>query len=213
MDAEKTLALAHALRTPLTSLALGLGLLDEGALGPLTEAQREAIRVLVADVARLSLIVHRDLALDRLGAHAGPVERERLDLGALVEHALRPLAEQAEERRITLSRELSQGTFVVADPVKTSWVVATLLGNALRYSPPGGRVGVRVALAGEEAEITIADQGPGMPPEIVARVFDRGGGIGLFLIREVVEAHGGKISVSSEPGRGSTFSVRLPAAR
>ena len=213
MDADTTLALAHALRTPLTSLALGLGLLDEGALGPLTEAQREVIRVLVADVARLSLIIDRDLALDHLGTHAGPVERARGDLGALVERALGPLAAQAHDRGISIVREIAPDVAAVVDPVKVTWAVATLLGNALRYSPPGSRVEVRVARRGDEAEITIADEGPGMATEIAARIFDRGGGLGLYLIREILEAHGGGIAVDSAPGRGSTFSVRLPAER
>lgn len=213
LDPETTLALAHALRTPLTSLALGLGLLDEGALGPLNDAQREVIRALVADVARLSLIVGRDLALDHLGAHAGPVERARADLGALVEGAIAPLVAQIEERGVALARAIEPGVIAVVDAVKTSFIVATLLGNALRYSPRGGRIDVRVARRGEEAEIAIADTGPGMAPAVVRCVFDRGHGLGLFLIREIVEAHGGAIGVLSEPGQGSTFVVRLPAVR
>ncbi|MFT3769764.1 MAG: HAMP domain-containing sensor histidine kinase [Minicystis sp.] len=211
-DPDSTLDLAHALRTPLTSLALGLGLLSEGMLGPLSDAQREVVRTLVADVARLSLLVGRNLEIDRLGAYAGPVERVRADLGAIVESARAPLEEQAAARGIALSCDLDPGVTAVVDAVKMSWVVASLLGNAIRYSPAGSRVRVRLARALDEAEIAVTDEGPGMAPEVAARLFERGGGLGLLLVREIVEAHGGTISVASTPLRGSTFVIRLPAA-
>jgi signal transduction histidine kinase len=207
---ESTLALAHALRTPLTSLALGLGLLDDGTLGPLTPAQREVVQVLNADVGRLSLLVDRALRTDRLGAYAGPVERVPVDLGDLARDAAAPVAPQARDKAVELRLSLPSGTVVIADPVKLGWVVATLLGNALRYSPPEGAIDVTLSAPAGHAELCIADQGPGVPPEVAARIFDRSFGRGLFLAREIVEAHGGAIHVRSEVGRGSTFTVALP---
>src|SRR5215470_17085929 len=132
-DTESTLALAHALRTPLTSLSLGLGLLDEGALGALSEAQRDVVRALVNDVARLSLLVDRALRIDRLGAYAGPIERAPIDLGELVRISGEPIVEQARDKGISVELELPEGIIVVADPVKLGWVIASLMGNALRY--------------------------------------------------------------------------------
>jgi signal transduction histidine kinase len=212
LDAGTTLALAHALRTPLTSLALGLGLLDDGALGVLNEAQHEVVRVLVADVARLSLLVDRRLETERLGAYAGPIERARIDLAELTLRAVAPIVRQAQDRGVRVDLALPSLISVVADPVKLAWVVASLMGNALRYSPPGASIDVFLARAGDEAELRIHDHGPGIAPEARARIFDRDGGPGLFLAREIVEAHGGRIQVSSEPGRGSVFTVTLPAA-
>ncbi len=205
-----TLALAHALRTPITSLAMGLGLLDGGALGPLAPAQREVVRALVAEVARLTLLVDHALRTDRLGAYAGPVDLHPTDLGVLVEGAAAPIVAQARERGIAVDARIAPGISVVADPVKLAWVVASVLGNALRYSPPGGVIGVALAAAGEEAEIRIADQGPGLAPEVRERLFDRSFGTALFLAREIVEAHGGSIRADSEPGGGSVFTIRLP---
>jgi signal transduction histidine kinase len=210
-DPDTTLALAHALRTPLTSLALGLGLLDDGVLGPLSDAQREVVKSLVADVARLSLLVARELRIEQLGAHAGPIDLVRTNLAALIERASAPLREQALEREIDLDCDLEPALAVV-DPVKIGWVVANLLGNAIRYAPRGSLVRVRLDQRSEEIELAIADEGPGMAPEIAARLFERGGGLGLFLVREIIEAHGGRISVRSEPARGSTFFIWLPAA-
>jgi len=207
-----TLALAHEMRTPLTALALGLGLLEEGVLGPLPEGQREVVHTLVGEVARLTLLVQRYVDTGRLGTYAGPVERTRVDLGDLVRRAAAPIERQAQNHSVRLSLALPEGVAVVADPVKLSWVVVSLMGNALRYSPPGAEIEVGLALVGGEAELSVCDRGPGLHADVTARIFDRDGGPGLFLAREIVEAHGGRISVSSTPGTGSTFLVTLPAA-
>ena len=209
-ERETTLALAHALRTPLTSLTLGLGLLDDGAVGPLTDAQREVVRSLVADAARLSLLVERELQIDRLGTYAGPVERTVVDLGRLIRAAAEPIERQARPRSVTLSLDVPPGVLIVADPVKVSWVAASLMGNALRYSPDYAAITVRLLHRHDEAVLVVTDQGPGVSEEARARLFDRSGGQGLFLAREIIEAHGGRIEVRSDPGQGSAFTVGLP---
>lgn len=210
VHAAERLELAHALRTPLTSLALGLDLLEQGALGPLSDSQREVLRTLVADVGRLSLLVDRKLQTDHLGAHTGPVDRVPTPLHELVEHATAPLLPQAEARSVLVVRSLPPGIIAVVDPVKVSWVVASVLGNALRYSPQGGEVQVQLAAAGGQATIRVSDRGPGVPADVQDRLFKRTGGPGLFLAREIVEAHGGGIRVTSDPGSGSIFTITLP---
>jgi signal transduction histidine kinase len=226
-DVEAMLALAHALRTPLTSLALGLGLLDDGALGSLNDGQREVVHTLVGEVARLTLLTERHLDTGRLGAYAGPVERVRVDLAELVRQAAVPIERQASDRGVRMVLTLARGVVVVADPVKLAWVAVSLMGNALRYSPPGADIDVEVtipqtsppdplSLAGEGgiplAHLSVHDRGPGLAPEVVPHIFDRDGGPALFLAREIVEAHGGSIAVTAAPGRGSTFTITLPAA-
>jgi signal transduction histidine kinase len=212
-DAESRLALAHALRTPLTSLALGLGLLDDGVLGRLDDTQREVVHTLVGEVARLTMLVERHLDTGPLGAYAGPVERVRVDLSELVRHAAEPIERQARERGVALRVALPGAAFVVADPVKLGWVAVSLMGNALRYSPPGEAIEVEVSAHAGEAALRVRDRGPGLEPAVEARVFDRDGGPGLFLAREIVEAHGGRIAVTSArdgPGKGSAFTLVLP---
>lgn len=211
-DAEATLALSHALRTPLTALALGLGLLEEGVLGELNEGQREIVRTLVGEVARLTSLVDRRLDTGLLGAYTGPVERVRIDLGDLVRSAAAPIERQAFDRGVRLVLDLAPDLAVIADPVKLGWVAVSLMGNALRYSPPGAAIDVALAAVLGEAELRIRDRGPGMDPEVQERIFDRDGGPGLLLAREIVEAHGGRITVTSAPGRGSTFTISLPCA-
>lgn len=209
---EATLALAHALRTPLTSLLLGLGMLDEGSLGALSDAQREIVRALVGEAARLSLLVERALQTDRLGAYAGPIERAPINLGELVARAGAPIVEQARALGIHVALSVPSAITVVVDPAKIGWVVASLMGNALRYSPNGARIEVHLRASDTLAELRVSDQGPGLDPSLRDRIFDRRGGQGLFLAREIVEAHGGSIEVSSEAGRGCVFIVSLPVA-
>lgn len=210
--AAATLDLAHALRTPLTSISLGLGLLDEGVLGPLTATQRDVVRALVADAARLALLVEGALRIDRLGAYAGPVDRVSVDLGELLQAAALPIAAQAEEKGVRVVMRLSPDVNVVADPVKLGWVATSLLGSALRHSPAGGAIEVELTRGGGEAIFTIRDRGPGLSVEAAARIFDREGGRGLFLAREIVEAHGGSIAVRSTEGLGSSFEIALSTA-
>ena len=214
-DAETTLALAHALRTPLTSLALGLGLLDDGVLGALNAGQRDVVHTLVGEVARLTLLAERHLDTGRLGVYAGPVERVRVDLAELVRRAAAPIEQQARDRGVCVVLALAAGIQVIVDPVKLAWVVVSLMGNALRYSPAGAAIDVELTAGARpagEARLRIQDRGPGLTPEVEARIFDRDGGPGLFLAREILEAHGGGIAVSAAPGRGSTFTITLPEA-
>ncbi len=208
-----TLALAHALRTPLTSLVLGLGLLDDGGLGPLSEPQREVVRALVSDAARLCRLIDGTLQTDRLGVYAGPIDLVPTDLGELVERAAVPIVAQARDQAVEVTRSLPPGIVAVLDPVKLRWVIASVLGNALRFSPPGGEIEIDLSAASGEAELHIVDHGPGMSEEVQARLFDRAGGPGLFLAREIVEAHGGSIGASSELGQGCVFTIRLPLGK
>jgi signal transduction histidine kinase len=214
--ATATLDLAHALRTPLTSLSLGLGLLHEGALGPLTAMQRDVIRALVADAARLAALVDGELQTDRLGLYAGPIDRVSVDLGELLRAAALPIAAQAAEKGVHVVSTLAPFVNVVADPVKLGWVATSLLGSALRHSPAGATIVLELELVriadGDEARFAVRDHGPGLSAQAAERIFDREGGRGLFLAREIVDAHGGSIAVLSTEGLGSSFEVRLKTA-
>jgi signal transduction histidine kinase len=108
---------------------------------------------------------------------------------------------------------LPGGITVIADPAKIGWVAVSLMGNALRYSPSGGTIGVQLSVVADHAELRVSDQGPGLHPSIRDRIFERRDGHGLFLAREIVEAHGGSIRVRSQVGRGCAFTFTLPIAR
>jgi signal transduction histidine kinase len=211
MPKRDALSLAHALRTPLTALSLAADMLEDERHGPLTRTQRELARTVAREAGRLRLVLEGALRTDRLGAHAGPVDRVPLELGPVVAEALRPFHEQARAREITIVLRLGREVWVVGDRPKLAWVAASLVGNALRFAPPGTRVEVRVSTSGERVDLRVRDKGPGIPAPRRRAVFAREGGGTLFLIQEVVEAHGGTIRVAPV-GSGTAFVVSMPRA-
>lgn len=207
--------IAHEVRTPLTILRSQVEALRDGVSQPtpdtLASVHDETLRLgrLVADLETLASAEAARFSL----------QREPVSLSALVEEVVGDHAGRFEERGISLERELEPDLRVLGDDTRLRQVVENLLSNALKFVPEGG--GVTVRLRGEDrwAELEVADSGPGIPPDEVPRVFDRffrgrhakvgGSGVGLAVVAELVRAHDGHVDVSSEPGVGSVFTVRL----
>lgn len=209
-DGIDRLELAHALRTPLTSALLATGILENGRLGALSDAQREVVASIVSDLDKLSRLVDAGLRIEALGAYAGPIERRRVSLAELATEAIEPLLAQSTTRHVRIELAVDEVS-VLVDPIKLRWVVASLVGNALRFAAQRVRVGVRGD--DDDATLTVDDDGPGIAPNVAARVFDRDGpGPTLYLIKEILEAHGGDITVRAPGGAGTSFEVRLPLA-
>lgn len=154
------------------------------------------------------------------------LDRRDADFRAVVEEAVRQTGPQAEVKQITLAADLPPGPVRArVDAERLGQVLDNLLSNAVKYTPEGGRVTVRLRTAGEHALLWVSDTGVGIPPEQVPALFHkfhrvpgettraiRGTGLGLLIVKEIVEAHGGVVRVESEgvPGRGSTFVVSIP---
>jgi len=212
---------AHELRTPLAVVQGNLQAILDGVY-PLEIAQVASLYDETRLLTRLVDDLH-DLAL----ADAGQLRLERapVDLVALARAAVDHFAPAAEAAGVGL--ELATGADgapeVEGDAGRLAQVLRNLLSNALRHTPRGGRVSVRVDRADGWARIRVADTGSGIAPEDLSHVFDRfyrgdkssgrGAGLGLAIARQLVTAHGGRIEVASEPGAGTTFTVTLPAAR
>jgi two-component system sensor histidine kinase KdpD len=211
--------LSHELRTPLTSLRMAGDLLSH-ADPPLEPGARSLVEAAREDVARLEDVAQRLLELSRSRAMTIALERERLPLRELVERVARIFALQAREHSIVFETVLPPAELELSvDPTKLTWALSNLIGNALRYTPRGGSIRIEAALAGESVRLAVCDSGPGIPPEQRERIFERfaqgegpGGaaGLGLAIVRDVVQAHGGRIFLESEPGHGSRFILELP---
>lgn len=212
---------AHEFRTPLTSLQMAIHLCAEQVVGPLTEKQADLLHAAREDCDRLQSIVEDLLDLSRIQSGRVVLHREPLDVEALVTKGIEAHQSLAAERHVTLRSEALPGTgHVLADAERIQLVFSNLLANAIRHSPEQGTVAIRVQVAGEQARFEVEDAGPGIPREYQQVIFDKffrtpgaasgTAGLGLFIAREIVVAHGGDIGVSSEPGHGSRFWFTLP---
>jgi two-component system sensor histidine kinase KdpD len=211
--------LSHELRTPLTSLAMALDLLRQDELG---DEQRQVLATVREDVTQLQDLAQRLLDLSRSRAMTIALERRHVDLGAIFARVERTFVHQAHEKHVALDVAVPpSGLTVPGDETRITWAISNLLANALRYTPSGGRIELRVIPADGDLRITVSDTGPGIPPEQRDRIFERftqapdGGemgaaGLGLAIVRDIVQAHGGRILLESEVGRGSRFTLQLP---
>ncbi|MBE0567231.1 MAG: hybrid sensor histidine kinase/response regulator, partial [Krumholzibacteria bacterium] len=216
-------AASHELRTPLTVIKEHCSLVHEGVVGALNEDQRHCVGVALRNCNRLAALV--DDLLDLNGIETGHTSCRRgpVDLGDLLATCAGDLrgncAAQGQELTLQVERGLPP---VLADPALLTQVVVNLLGNAHKFTPPGGRIAITARRRGDRARLEVADTGPGVPPQDRARIFEkftrlepagserRGTGLGLAIARRIVEVHDGEIGVGGEPGQGAVFHVEMP---
>jgi signal transduction histidine kinase len=211
---------AHDLRTPMMRLRAAA----EAGLRPGSDARdaREALADCLEEAERVTAMLDTVMDISEAEVGAMRLARERLELAEVMRDAVSLYAHVAEDKGVSLESQVAPGVCVSADRNRMRQVVANLLDNAIKYTPPGGHVEVQAALDGGEAVLTVTDTGAGIPPGELPRIWERlyrgdasrserGLGLGLSLVKAIVEAHGGRVEATSAPGRGSTFVVRLPA--
>ena len=210
---------AHDLRTPLARLRA----VAERALRSPDDpaALREGLGAALEEAQRVSSLL--DEMMDVAEAESGAMRLgvEGVSARTLLRQAVELFADAAEEKGVDLDVEAEADFVLAVDAVRMRQVLANLLDNALKYTRPGGKVRLRAGAHADAALLEVEDDGIGIPPEDLPRVFDRlyrgdrsrserGLGLGLALVRAIVEAHGGSVSAESDPGRCTRFTVRLP---
>jgi len=214
---------SHELKTPVGGLALLAEAVLEAADDP--EAVARFARRMQVESTRLTRLVQEIVDLSRLQIDGTLNEPELVDVGVAAAGAVEQSRLVADSRGVEIVSSLAQGVQVFGDPGLLATAVRNLIGNAINYSESGTRVAVSVRSEGQLVEIAVADQGQGIPQSEQVRIFERfyrvdtarsrgtgGTGLGLAIVKHICANHGGEVTVWSEKGQGSTFTMRLPAA-
>jgi two-component system, NtrC family, sensor histidine kinase KinB len=212
---------SHELRTPFTSVQMGIHLLLENTAGALTDAQRDILMMCREDCERLDKLIRDLLDLSRIEAGQNAPHLVPISATTLVNTAVAAVRSQVESHECTLTINVPSGLPTVrADRLQIERVVANLVSNAVRHTERGGEITITAIRHDGHVAISVADTGSGIPAEYLPRIFDKfvqvpnapsgGAGLGLAIAKHIVEAHGGQISVQSEMGHGTTFTFTLP---
>jgi two-component system phosphate regulon sensor histidine kinase PhoR len=214
---------SHELRTPLTAIRGYVEALADA--GP--EDSRRFLEIVARHTLRMERLVRDLLRLARLDAGQEVLDRVPCSVEGLFSAVEGDLAGLLAERRLSVDRDVApDATAVSGDPAKLQDALRNLLENATNHSPEGGRIAMAARRAGARIVITVADEGPGVPPNDLTRIFERfyrvdksrtregkdpgGTGLGLSIVRHLVELHGGRVSAANRPGRGAIFTIELP---
>ena len=215
--------ISHELRTPLTLLLSPLETMMQRLNGTMDEETRSTLQIMQANGMRLLKLINDLLDLVRLESGRMEVKREPLEFSAFIQGMARAAQQVADNKKVALTTFVQPEVgAVMADRDKLEKTVLNLVFNALKFTPPGGRVELRADKAGDELVLTVVDTGVGIAQKNLPFVFDRfwqaddsskrkyqGVGIGLSLVKELTEIQGGKVAVTSVEGKGTTFTVQF----
>src|SRR5579885_1993491 len=214
---------SYELRSPLTTIIGFVQLLNNPAIGPLTEKQREYIGHITASSAALMAIIDDILDLATIDAGAMHLDLGEVDIRATMTAAAEGIRDRLAENniRLDIKAPANIGTFI-ADPKRVRQILFNLMSNAINFSPPGETVTLSAERGRDTVTFRVIDKGPGIPPEIKERIFGlfesyprgsrhRGAGLGLAIVRSLIALHGGSVAIESEPGQGTVVSCIFPA--
>ncbi|MGK3959287.1 ATP-binding protein [Sorangium sp. So ce118] len=215
--------IAHDLRTPLNAMTLRIASMLDGEELSRQPSLLEDVQKLDVRLQSLVYMINDFLELASLEDSNRRMEREEVDLVRLIAETIEDFRPLLEKKGHTFSGPTPcEGASVLGDRRRLAQVLSNLIGNAIKFTPPGGAIAARVEVKPRHVEVALEDTGTGVAPEIAATLFQRyqraehsvgGTGLGLLIVREIVEAHGGVVGVESHAGRGSRFWFRLPRGR
>ena len=223
LKSEFVMTASHELRTPLTGMSMSIDLLLENASKKLDDKEQKLLAAAHEDLQRLRGLVNNLLDLSRIEAGKMEMEISRNRVGPLLDKVAASFKLPAEQKGIALSSIAPEGLpDVRADANRISWVLTNLVANALHFTKQGGSIQLMAEAMGPFVQISVQDNGAGIPYEYQSKIFDKfvqikssqalgGSGLGLAICKEIVHAHGGTIWVDSVPGEGSTFHFTMLA--
>jgi len=218
---------SHEFRTPLTSIEMGIGLLLESEIAEKGTREREMMEVIDEESKRLKNLVNELLDLSKIESGKIKMEYKLTDIVKIIDASFKTFEIQATEKNILLSRDSIEKNLpkVYIDSDKIFLVLSNLISNAMRYTPMGGRIEISAEHSGNKVFVSVKDNGKGIPKKYHEIIFEKfsqikddimslgGAGLGLAISKEIVKAHGGRLWVDSEEGKGSTFTFTLPITK
>ena len=215
---------SHELRTPLTHIRGYLDLMNDGCLGNLTDEQSTALDVMLRSEARLEELIEKMIQFSLEATGQFTLQLKQTNFNEVIEVALKQAKIKAANRPVVLKVDLHNDPCIVQmDHEKIQWVVMELVDNAIKFTPPGGCVSVGLEKVVDRAQFQVTDTGIGISPERLTEIFEPyhqldgsstrrygGIGLGLALVKKIIEAHGSTVDVTSEPGKGTFIKFQLP---
>lgn len=223
LKTEFLASMSHELRTPLHTIIGFSELLGEQLEGTLTEKQQRFVGHILQDARHLLELINEVLDISKIESGRLELKRESFDFSQCVEEVMAGILHQAATRNITLENHNNFHDSLYADRVRLKEILYNLLNNAVKFTPEGGHVWIEAGREGDTLHIAVCDTGIGIPEKEQPSIFEKfyqigditggvreGTGLGLPITKHLVELHGGAISVSSQPGKGSSFRLVLP---
>ncbi|RTL45865.1 MAG: PAS domain-containing protein [Candidatus Melainabacteria bacterium] len=211
--------ISHELRTPLTSINGALRVIEDGSAGRVNASVMKMVKIALGNSDRLMRLISDILDLKKIEAGKFKLSLQKLPPVTVIDTVIETLKPLAAEQRISLVKEIHTSQSLLFDPDRVVQILNNLTTNAIKYSPAGANVILRVEKpSSDSTRFSVIDHGPGIPPDEMSKLFGRfqqldssdkrpkgGTGLGLFISKSLVELHGGHIGVESAPGKGSTF--------
>jgi PAS domain S-box-containing protein len=210
---------SHELKTPLTSMSSFVQLFLDGKLGKVTKNQREGMESISEDAGRLRSSIENIMQISKLESGMMKLSLEDLQLRDLIQSVLDGLKQLAARKRVKITKKIAKLPTVRADRTLLANVILNLVDNAIKFTPTNGQVSIEAKVKKGQVIVSVRDTGIGISPHDIPQLFNKffqvdhsvpGAGLGLSICKAIVGAHGGKIWVESQIGKGSTFSFTLP---
>jgi signal transduction histidine kinase len=224
LQKEVVQMVSHDLRSPLTSIQAVLEMMQDDMLGNFDDKGKKLVAIADRSASRMLTLINDLLDVEKLDAGMLQLNKSQVSLSSIFEQSIQTVVTTANEKSIKIEA-LATNVMVYADGDRLVQILVNLLSNALKFSPTGAKVVVAARQLPEYVEITVADQGRGIPAHLTKSIFDRfkqvssqdakqqhGTGLGLSICKALVELHGGDIRAESEEGKGSTFYFSLPSS-